>query len=143
MSPWPSQHEFPSLLPLSWLTLHSFGGCSIPCLEHGDANVQHDPGAQILACVFHACSAEPQSHPNARIRRSTVLSLGTWPLKSTNSELLFLKAKGLPSCCTILTSAIKLATASVSVATTTSSSTKNFVLAANRSSRNQRVDDWN
>ena len=102
-------------------------------LEHGDATIQHDTGVQILADVFVACSAEPQSHPNGWLGRSTGLSLGTWPSISTNIELLSMKAKSLPSCCTMLTSAIKLTAASSSAATTTmSSSTKNFVLAANQ-----------
>ena len=65
-------------------------------------DVQHDPGAQILADVFDARSAEPQYPPNAWLRRSTVLSLGTWPSKSTNSVWLFLKVRGLPCFCTIL-----------------------------------------
>ena len=52
---------------------------------------QHDHGAQILTDVFVTCSAEPQSPLNAWFGRSSVFSLGTWPLKSTDSELLSIK----------------------------------------------------
>ena len=65
--------------------------------EHGDSIVQRDCGVHFLADVFNACSAEPQSPPNSWMERSTLLSLGTsWPSKSTNSELLSIKAKTRP-----------------------------------------------
>ena len=59
--------------------------------------------------------------------------LWTWQSKSTNSELLSINAKSFPSCCTMLTSAIQLTAASLSVASiTVSSSAKNFVLTTNQ-----------
>ena len=44
-------------------------------LEHGDVSVQQDSSVEILEVLFDACSAEPQSPPNAWLGRSTVLSL--------------------------------------------------------------------
>ena len=86
-------------------------------LEHGDANVQHDPGAQIFADVFDACSAEPESPPKCLVR--DINCPFSWNLAIDIDEQRLV----VPH---------KLATASFSVATTTtSSSTKNFVLAAN------------
>ena len=72
--------------------------------EQRDAIIEHDSGVQIL-------------------------SLGTWSPKSTSCESLSIKAESFLSCRTMLTSAIQLTAASLSVASTTpSSSTKNFVL---------------
>ena len=46
-----------------------------------------------------------------------VCSLGTWPSKSTDSEMLSIKSKNLSICCTTLTPMIKLTVASSSAAT--------------------------
>ena len=89
---------------------------------------QHDHG-DILADVFVTCSAKSQSPLNAWLGRSIVFSLGTWPPKSTDSELLSTTAKSLSIRCTMLTSVTKLAVASSSAV---SSSTRNFVLSTNQ-----------
>ena len=73
-------------------------------LKHGDAIAEHDCGVQILADVFDAGSAQPQSPPIARFGRSTVLSLDHRSRRAASccpkNESFF------PVCCTMLTSAI-------------------------------------
>ena len=83
--------------------------------EHGDSTKQDDHGVQILADVF-TCSAEPQSPLNAWLERSIVHSLGTWPSKSTDGEMLSFTAKSLSICCTMRMSVIRLTVPSASAA---------------------------
>ena len=88
-------------------------------MDHGDAIEQHVSSVQILADVFDACSNRPLSW-------NLIVEIGTAFFCPS-------KAKSVPSCCTMLTSAIQLTAASHSVAsTTTSSSAKNFVLTTNQ-----------
>ena len=64
-------------------------------LEHGDSTGQHDHDVQILTDVFVTCSAELQPPLNPWLSRSVVCSLGTWPSKSANSEMLSIWAQSL------------------------------------------------
>ena len=113
------------------VTLHSFSMCS--------------PMRWALAYKYLRMSsthAELQSLLNAWLGRAFAFSLGTWPSKPTDSEMLSIKAKSL-----LLhtpTSVIELAVASSSAATTAMpSSTPNFMMAKTSSSRNRRVKNCN
>ena len=111
----------------------------VACLLHVLTHAL-DHGVEILADVFNTCSAEPRSPLNAWLGRSLVFQLGTWPSKPTDSEMPSI------SCCTTLTSLIKLTAASSSAATTTMSFLIHPELRAGHktsSSRSRRVKNGN